>query len=91
MTIMCTFQAVGDGLRSMLINLGRQLLFYIPFLYIFNRIWGLSGLMYAQTAADVCTTLLAILVGLPLLRRLSKLRQNKEPEYIDIMSETKSI
>ena len=77
MAMMCTFQAVGDALRAMLINLGRQLLFYIPFLYLFNRLWGLSGLIYAQTAADVCTTALALAVGIPLLHRLG-MRQRAE-------------
>ena len=74
MTVMCTFQAVGDGVRSMLLNLGRQLLFYIPFLYLFNHLWGLTGLLYAQTGADICVTILAVLIGLPLLRKLGKMQ-----------------
>lgn len=72
MTMMCTLQAVGAAVRAMCVNLGRQLLFYIPFLWIFNHLWGLTGLLYVQTAADVCTTVLGVLVTLPLLRRLSK-------------------
>ncbi len=79
MTVMCTFQAVGDGVRSMLINLGRQLLFYIPFLYLFNHLWGLTGLLYAQTGADICVTILAVLTGLPLLHKLSKTPEKDEP------------
>lgn len=78
MTVMCTFQAVGDGVRSMLLNLGRQLLFYIPFLYLFNHFWGLNGLLYAQTGADICVTILAVLIGLPLLHRLSKTQNKSE-------------
>ena len=58
----------------MLLNLGRQLLFYIPFLYLFNHIWGLTGLLYAQTGADICVTILAVLIGLPLLRKLGKMQ-----------------
>ena len=78
MTVMCTFQAVGDGIRSMLLNLGRQLLFYIPFLYLFNHLWGLNGLLYAQTGADICVTILAVLIGLPLLHKLSKKQSERE-------------
>ena len=78
MTVMCTFQAVGDGVRSMLINLGRQLLFYIPFLYLFNHLWGLTGLLYAQTGADICVTVLAVLIGLPLLHKLGKAQEKGE-------------
>lgn len=62
----------------MLLNLGRQLLFYIPFLYLFNYLWGLTGLLYAQTGADICVTALAVLIGLPLLRRLSKMQDKGE-------------
>lgn len=42
MSMMCTFQATGDALRAMMVNLGRQCLFNIPFLYLFNRLWGLE-------------------------------------------------
>lgn len=65
-------------MRAMLVNLGRQCLFNIPFLYLFNRLWGLSGLLHAQMGADICTTILAILIGIPLLRELNKM-QKQEP------------
>ncbi len=55
---------------AMLINLGRQCLFNIPFLYLFNHLWGLTGLLYAQTGADICTTLLALIIGMPVLHGL---------------------
>lgn len=42
MSMMCTFQATGDALRAMMVNLGRQCLFNILFLYLFNRLWGLE-------------------------------------------------
>ncbi len=72
MTFMSTFQAIGSAVRAMLINLGRQCLFYIPFLYLFNHLWGLTGLLYAQTGSDICTTILAILLAIPMLHGLNK-------------------
>ncbi len=75
MSMMCTFQATGDAVRAMLVNLGRQCLFTIPFLYLFNYLWGLPGLLYAQMGADLCTTLLAVLLGIPLLRRLRGMQE----------------
>lgn len=72
MTLMCTFQSVGAAGRATLLNLGKQLLFCIPFLWLFNRWWGLSGLVYAQTGADICTTILAVLLAIPMIRWLSK-------------------
>lgn len=80
MSMMCTFQATGDALRAMMVNLGRQCLFNIPFLYLFNRLWGLRGLLYAQMSADICTTMLGILIGIPLLRNLSKMQKQAYKE-----------
>lgn len=80
MSMMCTFQATGDAVRAMMVNLGRQCLFNIPFLYLFNRLWGLDGLLHAQMGADICTTVLGVLIGIPLLRRLNKMqKQELEP------------
>ncbi|MCI8646312.1 MAG: MATE family efflux transporter [Firmicutes bacterium] len=73
MAMMCTFQATGSAVCAMMVNLGRQCLFTIPFLYLFHHLWGLTGLMYAQTGADMCTTLLGVLIGIPLLRRLHRM------------------
>ncbi len=42
------------------------------FLYLFNHLWGLTGLLYAQTGSDICTTILAILLAIPMLRGLNK-------------------
>lgn len=70
MSMMATFQATGNAVRAMTISLGRQILFNIPFLFLFNWLWGLRGLMYAQVGADLCTTLLSVLIGIPLLRKL---------------------
>lgn len=70
-----TFQATGQGFRALLVNLGRQLLFYIPFLYLFEHIWGLTGLLHVQMAADLATTTIGVLIGFPLIYKLY--RQSK--------------
>lgn len=75
-SLMSTFQATGQAVRAMVINLGRQCLFYLPFLYVSNRLWGMSGILYAQMASDLATTALAILFGIPFLKKL--LRQSKQ-------------
>lgn len=75
-SVMSTFQATGQAVRAMMINLGRQCLFYIPFLYISNHLWGMSGILHTQMASDLATTTLAVLLGIPFLKKL--LRQNKK-------------
>ncbi len=75
MSMMCTFQATGDAVRAMMVNLGRQCLFNITFLYLFNILWGLDGLLHAQMSADICTTVLGVLIGIPLLHKLDKMQK----------------
>ncbi len=69
-TMMVTFQATGQAIRAMTVNMGRQLLYNIPFLFLFSRLWGLNGLLHAQMTADYCTVITAVLIGIPLLRSL---------------------
>lgn len=76
MAIMVTFQATGQAFRAMIVSLGRQCLFNIPFLLLFSRLWGLEGLLHAQMAADYCTVIVAVLIGLPLFRDL--LRKSRQ-------------
>ena len=75
-SFMCTFQATGSALKSLIINLGRQCLFNMPFTVIFNSLWQLQGLTYAGPMADIFTFILATLLAIPLLRKLS--RESKE-------------
>lgn len=69
-SLMCTFQATGSAVKSLVVNLGRQCIFHIPLIIILNRIWHLTGLTYAGPVADILTALTAVLLGIPLLRRL---------------------
>lgn len=82
LTMMVTFQATGQAVRAMIVNLGRQCLFNIPFMYLFSRFWGLEGLLHAQMAADYCTVTVAVLIGLPLLRNLYR-RSRQEEQQTD--------
>ena len=68
--VMCTFQATGSAGRAMIVNLGRQSVFYIPLIFWFRSLWGLTGLIYSYMAADVVTTVAAVALAIPLLRRL---------------------
>lgn len=71
-SLMCTFQSTGNGVKSLIINLGRQCLFNMPLIVLFNAIWEFKGLTYAGPVADIFTFLLAVLFGIPLLLRLGR-------------------
>lgn len=52
-----TFQTVGASKMGLFLSLIRQGLFYIPFILILPRMLGVTGLYFAQPAADLLTVL----------------------------------
>jgi Na+-driven multidrug efflux pump len=67
-TLMTTFQALGKPIESTVIALGRQLLFYVPLLYLLNYFFSFSGFIWAQPAADILTTGIAVVLSRSLFR-----------------------
>jgi putative MATE family efflux protein len=66
------FQAIGRPRSAMLLTLSRQVLFLIPAVLVFPRVWGLEGLLYAAPVADFLSTILtAVMFGLG-IRSLEK-------------------
>ncbi len=64
-----TLQAMGAATPSLIINLSRQGLIYIPTLFILEAILGMNGLIWAQPVADVLSLMLAIVL---LVRRTTR-------------------
>jgi len=71
-TLMVSFQALGKPIQAMVITMGRQLLFFVPLLYLLNHIFGFAGFIWAQPAADILTTGIALLLGIPLIKLMSR-------------------
>ncbi|MPN46294.1 hypothetical protein SDC9_193879 [bioreactor metagenome] len=46
---------------GLLFSVSRQGIVYLPVLFLFSRLWGMTGIFYAQAAADGLTTLLICL------------------------------
>ncbi len=67
-TLMVTFQALGKSVQAMVVTIGRQLLFYVPLLYLFNHLFGFDGFIWAQPAADILTTGIAAVLGISLIK-----------------------
>ncbi len=55
-------QAVGDGRDTLLHAAARELVFYIPFMYLLNHFFGTTGLAAALVAGEVCGAILAQLL-----------------------------
>lgn len=66
-TMMSTLQVLGKAARAMVVNIGRQTVFFLPVLYLLNHWFKLTGLVAVTPVADIITTLVAaILVAAPL-------------------------
>lgn len=66
------FQAIGKPVKALLCSLGRQVLFFVPCIFIMRAMAGLEGLLYAGPIADVCAFLLSGALG---LREMRLMRQ----------------
>ena len=56
------FLAIGKAKQGGMLSIFRQGLFFIPFLLIFSSIWGMNGMISAQLAADICATIMTIIM-----------------------------
>ena len=69
------FQAVGNGMYSLIVSVLRQLVALVPLAYLLSRIGGLDLIWYAFPLAE----LVSLVASLFLLRRLYRL-QLREPD-----------
>lgn len=65
-------QAVGNGRDTLLHAFCRELVFYIPFMYLLNALFGKVGLVCALIAGETCGAILALILFIRWKRRLSK-------------------
>ena len=65
-------QAMGAATASLIINLSRQGLIYIPMLFLLRAILQVTGLIWAQPVADVLSTVLAAILYSREMRKMSK-------------------
>ena len=66
------FQSIGKPMISIFLSLTRQLLFLIPTLLIFPRIWGVKGVWTSLAISDLFAFIVAIITLLVIMRRKNK-------------------
>lgn len=66
------FQSIGMAGKSIFLSLVRQVIFLIPFLFIFPCFYGLDGVWTSFPVSDVCATVVAGLMVLWQLRKIKK-------------------
>lgn len=65
-------QAMGAAMPSLIINISRQGLIYIPVLFILNAVLGVTGLVWAQPVVDVISLVVGIGMYLKVSRKMIK-------------------
>ena len=66
-----TLQAMGAATASLIINLSRQGIVFIPALFILKAVIGLTGIVWAQPVADIISLFLAGILYICSYKKLS--------------------
>lgn len=69
------FQSLGYVAKSIIQSLSRQLIFLVPFIIIFPRLWGLDGIWIAMPVADTLSAFLSIYLLIIQLRLLNRMEE----------------
>ncbi|MCD7917409.1 MAG: MATE family efflux transporter, partial [Clostridiales bacterium] len=65
-----TFQALGNGVYSMLVSFGRQIVVLLPAAYILSRVGGLSAIWWAFPIAELMSMALSLYFFLRIYRKV---------------------
>lgn len=66
------FQSIGKASVSMFLSLSRQLIFLVPAIYVFAKLWGLHGVWASMPFSD---TLASVMAGLMLYSYMKKFKE----------------
>lgn len=67
-----TLQAMGAAAAALIVNLSRQGILYIPALFVLQAAIGVTGLAWAQPAADLLSTALVAVLCLRTFQKMAK-------------------
>ena len=67
-----TYQTIGASGYGLILSVIRQGLFYIPFIMVLPRAFGVNGICASQPAADVLTIIVCLLSIRPMKRTASR-------------------
>jgi len=65
-------QSIGAGIKASISSSARSGIFFIPLLFAFSSLFGLTGVECAQAAADVCSMVLAIPFAYSELKKMNE-------------------
>jgi len=62
MVTTCIFQSTGKAMGALLLSAGRQGYIYATVLFLASKMFGFTGVIYAQTVSEIVTTVLAFVL-----------------------------
>jgi len=65
-------QSIGKAVKASIIAAARQGLFFLPLILILPRIFGLTGIQICQMISDIFTFILAVPLGMSVLKEMNK-------------------
>ena len=67
------FQSIGRPVKAIISNMTRQILFFIPNMFLFSHFFGIQGLLYAGPVSDCMAALVVFALLCQELRRMSRM------------------
>ena len=65
-------QTTGKSFRATILAIGRQALFFIPVLLLFDKLWGFKGVELSQMVADIICFIVAIPLAISFFKEIDK-------------------
>lgn len=73
------FQSIGKPAKAIISNMTRQLLFFVPNMFLFSHLLGIQGLLYAGPVSDgMAALVILILLSLEMRRINEMIREQQE-------------
>ena len=85
------FQAIGQPMQSGILSLSRQIVFYIPTLFILPMFVGVKGAIYAAPIADILAFVLAVVFLTKKWKQMNQMEKDFINEKAQADVETKKV
>lgn len=76
------FQSLGLAGKSIFLSLTRQILFLLPLVFLFSKLWGLTGIWIAYSTSDLIATIVTAVMITIQIRKINNLA-SKMPKTTD--------
>lgn len=67
------FTSIGKAYKGMFLSLTRQIIFFLPLLFLFPAIWGIDGILYTGPVADGLAFVAAIIMMRAEFRKMDRM------------------